>query len=53
VGVGHEEEYISGPSQSGKGDPEKYVTILRYRVRKNERRFRKMEFVSDSLHFLS
>ena len=35
VGQGHEEEYISGPSPSGKGDPEKYLTILRYRVRKS------------------
>ena len=31
---GHEEEYIVGPTQGGKGDPEKYVTIIRYRVRK-------------------
>jgi hypothetical protein len=31
---GHEEEYIQGPTMFGKGDPEKYMTILRYRVRK-------------------
>jgi hypothetical protein len=31
---GHEEEYIVGPTVSSKGDPEKYVTIIRYRVRK-------------------
>lgn len=35
VGQGHEEEYISGPSPLGNGDPEQYLTILRYRVRKN------------------
>jgi len=34
---GHEEEYIKGPTMDGKGDPEKYVTILRYRVRKPAR----------------
>jgi hypothetical protein len=31
---GHEEEYIIGPTTNSKGDPEKYVTILRYRVQK-------------------
>jgi hypothetical protein len=31
---GHEEEYIVGPTANDKCDPEKYVTILRYRVRK-------------------
>jgi len=31
---GHEEEYIVGPGMNGKGDPEKYVTIIRYRVKK-------------------
>lgn len=31
---GHEEEYIVGPTAGSKGDPEKYVTIIRYRVRK-------------------
>jgi ketosteroid isomerase-like protein len=30
---GHEEEYVRGPTMSGPGDPEKYLTILRYRVR--------------------
>jgi hypothetical protein len=30
----HEEEYIKGPSMYGKDDPEKYVTIIRYRVKK-------------------
>jgi hypothetical protein len=28
----HEEEYIRGPTMAGPGDPEKYITILRYRV---------------------
>jgi hypothetical protein len=31
---GHEEEYIRGPTMSGPGDPEQYLTILRYRVEK-------------------
>ncbi|MGA1977436.1 MAG: hypothetical protein ABSG89_06215 [Bacteroidales bacterium] len=31
---GHEEEYIVGPTIGSKGDPEKYVTIIRYRVKK-------------------
>jgi hypothetical protein len=31
---GHEEEYIVGPTQGGKSDPEKHMTIIRYRVRK-------------------
>ena len=35
---GHEEEYIIGPTQNGKGDPEKYVTIIRYRVRKADKK---------------
>jgi hypothetical protein len=30
----HEEEYIKGPSMYGKEDPEKYVTMIRYRVKK-------------------
>lgn len=30
----HEEEYIRGPTMSGPGDPEQYLTILRYRVEK-------------------
>jgi hypothetical protein len=32
---GHEEEYVLGPTKEGKRDPEKYVTIIRYRVRKS------------------
>jgi len=32
----HEEEYIIGPSMYGKDDPEKYVTIIRYRVQKSQ-----------------
>lgn len=28
----HEEEYIKGPGMFGKGNPEKYYTIIRYRV---------------------
>ncbi|MDH3733165.1 MAG: DUF4440 domain-containing protein [Gemmatimonadota bacterium] len=31
---GHEEEYVRGPSMSGPGNPEEYLTILRYRVRR-------------------
>jgi hypothetical protein len=31
---GHEEEYIKGPTMYGKGDPEKYLTIIRYHVKK-------------------
>jgi hypothetical protein len=31
---GHEEEYIRGPTMSGPGDPEQYLTVLRYRVEK-------------------
>lgn len=34
---GHEEEYILGPRQGEKGDPEKYMTLIRYRVRKADR----------------
>jgi hypothetical protein len=30
----HEEEYLKGPTMFSKGDPEKYVTIIRYRVKK-------------------
>jgi hypothetical protein len=30
----HEEEYIKGPTMFSKGDPEKYATIIRYRVKK-------------------
>lgn len=32
----HEEEYLKGPTIFSKGDPEKYVTIIRYRVKKPE-----------------
>ncbi|MCI0691088.1 GyrI-like domain-containing protein [candidate division KSB1 bacterium] len=32
----HEEEYLKGPTMFSKGDPEKYVTIIRYRVKKTE-----------------
>lgn len=28
----HEEEYIRGPTMAGPGDPEQYLTILRYEV---------------------
>jgi hypothetical protein len=35
---GHEEEYVVGPSQGGKGDPEKYMTIIRYRVHKIDKK---------------
>ncbi|KAF0192796.1 MAG: hypothetical protein FD165_566 [Gammaproteobacteria bacterium] len=28
----HEEEYIKGPGMFGKGNPDKYLTIIRYRV---------------------
>lgn len=31
---GHEEEYIRGPTMSGPGDPDQYLTVLRYRVEK-------------------
>ena len=30
----HEEEYLKGPGMFFKGNPEKYYTIIRYRVRK-------------------
>jgi len=30
----HEEEYLKGPGLYSKGNPEKYLTIIRYRVRK-------------------
>ncbi len=32
---GHEEEYLRGPTMTGRGDPEKYLTIIRYRVQKS------------------
>jgi effector-binding domain-containing protein len=30
----HEEEYVKGPSMFRRGDPAKYLTIIRYRVKK-------------------
>ena len=30
----HEEEYLKGPGMFGPGNPEKYMTIIRYRVKK-------------------
>lgn len=30
----HEEVYIKGPGMFGKGDPSKYVTLIRYQVKK-------------------
>ena len=30
----HEEEYLKGPGTFGKGNPQKYLTIIRYRVKK-------------------
>ncbi|MDP2984459.1 MAG: GyrI-like domain-containing protein [Candidatus Latescibacter sp.] len=30
----HEEEYLKGPGMFSKGNPEKYYTIIRYRVEK-------------------
>jgi hypothetical protein len=35
---GHEEEYIVGPTPGEKGDPEIYMTIIRYRVRKADKK---------------
>ena len=32
----HEEEYIKGPGMFSKGIPEKYITVIRYRVQKQE-----------------
>jgi hypothetical protein len=32
----HEEEYLKGPGLFSKGNPEKYLTIIRYRVKKVE-----------------
>ena len=34
----HEEEYLKGPTMFSKGNPEEYVTIIRYRVRKSDER---------------
>ena len=33
----HEEEYLKGPGKFSAGDPEKYLTIIRYRLKKAER----------------
>ena len=30
----HEEEYLRGPGMMGKGDPDRYYTLIRYRVKK-------------------
>jgi hypothetical protein len=30
----HEEEYLRGPGMFGKGDPDKYFTIIRYQVKR-------------------
>ncbi len=30
----HEEEYLKGPGMFGPGDPKKYFTIIRYRIKK-------------------
>jgi hypothetical protein len=32
----HEEEYLKGPGMFFRGDPEKYQTIIRYRVKKTQ-----------------
>jgi effector-binding domain-containing protein len=32
----HEEEYLKGPTMFSKGNPEEYVTIIRYRVKKSD-----------------
>lgn len=32
----HEEEYVKGPGLFSRGNPEKYMTIIRYRVKKAE-----------------
>lgn len=34
----HEEEYLKGPTMWGKGDPEKYYTIIRYQVAKMDKK---------------
>jgi hypothetical protein len=33
----HEEEYLKGPGMFSMGDPKKYLTIIRYRLKKAER----------------
>ena len=32
----HEEVYVKGPGMFGKGDPDKYITLIRYQVKKME-----------------
>jgi hypothetical protein len=32
----HEEVYLKGPGMFGKGDPKKYITLIRYQVKKAE-----------------
>ncbi len=32
----HEEEYVRGPTAAGPGDPAQYITVLRYRVAKQQ-----------------
>jgi len=32
----HEEEYLKGPGTFSKGDPKKYLTIIRYRLKKEK-----------------
>ena len=32
----HEEEYLKGPGMFSKGNPDKYLTIIRYRVKKTK-----------------
>jgi len=34
----HEEEYLKGPGMFGKGNSDEYQTILRYQVRKKEKK---------------
>ena len=33
----HEEEYVRGPKLFGLGDPKKFLTIIRYRIREKEK----------------
>lgn len=46
----HEEEYIKGPGMFGPGNPDKYVTIIRYRVaKKSEMQYaREQEAANDA-----
>jgi hypothetical protein len=32
----HEEEYLKGPGMFSQGNPDKYLTIIRYRVKKTK-----------------